>query len=305
LAQRTQEIERLEETHSSVVSGSNAKQLIEKAEKIRDREHRLKPSLRLKTQKEIYEFIHDRGLVSALGGNELPSFISAILGRPWKPSAKGFTGWNEWWSIKISGQSVASISRELEGRNDILATRVFRRTKTFVSDELWPFLDPIVKHHQEPAVKRETFSDLERKLLETIEDEASIRTDRLRRKLRLEGKQNNSKFHRSLTNLESYAMIIGAEDPHPEKHLHANIWQTWDTRTRSRAGGARVSYSEALAKLLGKTFDACVLAREDQVAKWFRWSDDLEMVKEELLRDEFLLKAGPYLISSRVRSVNN
>jgi len=174
-----------------------------------------------------------------------------------------------------------------------------------VSNELWPILDPIVKHYQEPAVKRETFSGLEQKLLETIEDDASIRTDRLRKKLRLEGKQNNSKFHRSLTNLESYAMIIGAEDPHPEKHLHANIWQTWDTRTGNRAGGGRVSYNEALAKLLGKTLDTCVLASEDQLGKWFQWSNDLEEVKAELLRDEVLLKAGPYLISSRVRSVNN
>jgi hypothetical protein len=174
-----------------------------------------------------------------------------------------------------------------------------------VSNELWPILDPIVKHHQEPAVRRETFSGLEQNLLETIEDETSIRTDRLRKKLRLEGKQNNSKFHRSLTNLESYAMIIGAEDPHPEKHLHANIWQTWRTRTGNRAGGGRVSYKEALAKLLGKSLDACVLVREDQLGKWFQWSDDLEMVKEELLRDEVLLKAGPYLISSQVRDVNN
>ena len=159
---------------------STARQLVKKAEEIRVREHRLKPSLRLKTQEEIYKFIHDRGLVSALGGNELPSLISAILGRPWKPSAKGFTGWSDWWSIKISGQSVARVSREIERRRDILATRIFRRTKTFVSDELWPELDSMVKHHQDPAVKWKTFSDLEQKLLETIEDEGSIRTDRLK-----------------------------------------------------------------------------------------------------------------------------
>jgi len=287
------------------VFGSNAKQLIEKAEKIRDREHRLKPSLRLKTREEIYKFIHDRGLVSALGGNELPSFISAILGRPWKPSAKGFTGWNDWWSIKISGQSVARISRGIEGRKDVLATRIFRRTKTFVSDQLWPILDSIVKRHKDPVTKRKTFSDLELKLLETIEAEGSIRTDRLRKQLRLEGKQNNSKFHRSLSNLESYAMIIGVEDPHPEKHLHANIWQTWETRTTKRRGRAMPLYKEALAKLLKKTIDACVLVREDQVGNWFPWGADIELIKEEFLRNEAFLKAGPYLISSQVLGVNN
>jgi len=279
--------------------------LVRNAEEIRVREHRLKPSLRLKTQEEIYEFIHDRGLVSALGGNELPSFISAILGRPWKPSAKGFSEWNDWWSIKISGQSVARVSGAIERREDILAARIFRRTKTFVSDKLWPVLDPIVKHHEELLQRGETLSDLEQRLLKTINEEGSIRTDRLRKKLKLEKKENNSKFHRSLTNLESYAMIIGVEDPHPEKHLHANIWQTWETKTRGRIDRAGLSYEKALAKLLEKTIDVCVLAPEDQVRKWFRWSAEMKAIREELLLKEAILRAGPYLVSSRVRDVNN
>jgi len=162
-----------------------------------------------------------------------------------------------------------------------------------------------VKHHDDSAVRRKTFSDLEHKLLETIEAEGSIRTDRLRKKMRLEGKKNNSKFHRSLTNLESYAMIIGAEDPHPERHLHANIWETWGARTRKRKSGTGLSYREALEKLLEKTIDACVLVREDQVSKWFQWNADTEMIMEGLLRDEVFPRAGPYLVSSRVRCANN
>src|SRR5690348_5085632 len=136
-------------------------QLVRKAEAIRIREHRLKPTLRLKTQDEIVEFIHKQGMVSALGGNELPSFISAILGKPWKPSAKGFSGWMDWWSIKVSGQPVARVSREIEGRKDILATRIFKRTKTFVSNKLWPILDPIVKHHQDFALRHQILSVME------------------------------------------------------------------------------------------------------------------------------------------------
>ena len=278
----------------------NPKQLLKKAEEIRVREHRLKPSLRLKTQDEIYQFIHDRGLVSALGGNELPSFISSILGRPWKPSAKGFSGWNDWWSIKISGQSVARVSGVMERREDILVNRVFRRTKTFVSKEIWPILDTMVKHHQDPTVKERTFSHLELKLLETVETEGSIRTDRLRKQLRLEGKENNSKFHRALMNLESYALIVGAEDPRPERHLHANIWQTWETRTSKEMGRDGPAYPEALGKLLEKTIDACVLAREDKVAKWFQWSRDMEALKEEVLKEGLVVRAGSFLVTARV-----
>jgi hypothetical protein len=280
-------------------------QLIERAEKVRLREHRLKPTLRLKTQPEIIDFIHDKGLVSVLGGNELPSFISAILGKPWKPTAKGFTSWMDWWSIKISGQSVAHVSRDIERRNDILGAKIFRRSKTFVSNKLWPILDPIVKHHQDPAVKRKILSDIELKILETIEAEGSIRTDHLRMKLKFNDKENNSKFHRSLGNLESHALIIGAEDPHPEKHLHANIWQTWDARSREGGDSTRLSYSEALAKLLVKTVDACVLAREDQIGRWFEWNTDMQAVKEQLLLDGAVLRSGRYLVSSKIRNVNN
>jgi hypothetical protein len=276
------------------------RQLLERAEETRVREHRLKPSLRLKTKEEIYRFIHDEGLVSFLGGNELPSFISAILGRSWKPSAKGFSGWADWWSVKISGQPVARVSREIEGKDDILATRIFRRTKTFVSNKIWPILDPVVRHHKELVEKGEILSGLEQRLLNTIEAEGSIRTDMLRKKLRLEAKENNSRFHRALANLESFALIVGVEDPNPEKHLHANIWQLWETRTRGGIGRVGFSYERALAKLLEKTIDACVLVREDQVRKWFQWSSDMEAVKEELLREGLLVRAGSFILTPRV-----
>jgi hypothetical protein len=259
----------------------------------------------LKTQDEIIEFIHDKGLVSALGGNELPSFISAVLGKPWKPTAKGFSSWLDWWSLKISGKRLARVSGEIERREDILASRVFRRSKTFVSNELWPILDPIVRHHKDLLEKGKMLSGLERKLFETIESEGSIRTDLLRKKLKLGARENNSKFHRSLVNLEAYALTIGSEDPHPEKHLHANIWQTWDARTHERTGRNSLSYIEALGKLLAKTIDTCVLAREDQIPKWFRWSTDMQPVKEKLLLDGAVLRSGPYLVSSKALYVNN
>jgi hypothetical protein len=206
----------------------------------------------------------------------------------------------DWWSTKISGQSVAHVSRDIGGRNDILATRIFKRTKTLVSNKVWPIIDPIVKHHQDPAVNRKILSELEVKILEFIESEGPIRTDRLRKKLKLDAQENNSKFHRSLTNLESYTLIVGVEDPNPEKHLHANIWQTWDIRTQKGKSPASLSYSEALSKLLVKTVDACILAREDQIPRWFKWSSDMEVAQKQLLLDGAILKSGQYIVSTKV-----
>ena len=266
--------------------------LIKKAIAKRDREHRLKPSLRLKNTSEIIEFIHDREMVSALGGNELPSFISAILGRPWKPSGKGFKGWLDWWSIKISGERIGKVSEEIERRDDIVATRVFRRSKTFVSEKIWPMIDPIVKHERE----HEHLSPLESNLLKIIEREESIRTDRLRKKLSVETGFGTSLFHRSLANLESYMLIVGAEDPHPERHLHANIWQTWEKRTRAKKRHSPLSYTESVSKLLEETIKTCVIVKDVEVRKWFRWREETEKAKSELLLSNKIVKVGAYLI---------
>jgi hypothetical protein len=65
-------------------------------------------------------------------------------------------------------------------------------------------------------------------------------------------------------------------------------------------GGAGLSYPEALGKLLEKTIDACVLAREDQVEKWFQWSTDMEAVKEGVLKEGLVVRAGAFLVTPRV-----
>ena len=84
--------------------------------------------------------------------------------------------------------------------------------------------------------------------------------------------------------------------------MHANIWQTWNTRTSKRIDRAGLSYNEALAKLLEKTIDACVLAREDQIRNWFQWSDKMEVAKEDLLKSESIVKVGQFVLASRVLS---
>ncbi len=283
----------------------SSKQLLKTAEALRAKEHRRKASLRLKTLDDVYEFIHERQIVSFFGGNELPSLISAILGRQWKPSKKGFAGWNDWWDLKISGKPIPRVSREIESRPDILVNRMFRHTKTLISEKLWPVLSPIVK--QQTALLREgrILSKLERRILETVSAEKTIRTDRLREKLKLEGKENNSQYHRALANLETYSLIIGAEDPNPETHLHANVWQTWDTRTGSKTLKPNLSLEDAAFCLYYNTIDASVLAMENQIGKWFPWNIDAKKITERLLREGSVLRSGPCLITSRVHEVNS
>lgn len=253
----------------------------------------------MKTQSEVIEFIHENGLVSVLGGNELPSLISAILGHSWKPSAKGFTGWTQWWSLKIEGQQLSHLLGSIERRDDILGSRIFRRSKTLIASELWATLDPIVRHQRELANRGKTGpSSLGLNLLKTIESEGSIRTDRLRKQIKLEGKENNYKFHKALLRLESQGLIVGAEDPQPETHLHANIWRTWEERTRGRIGRTSLTYEEALVDLLRRTVDACVIISEEEIDSFYEWGGEMKLTVATLTSDGSIVRDGSYLISA-------
>ncbi|HEY4822168.1 MAG TPA: hypothetical protein VIH83_00600 [Candidatus Bathyarchaeia archaeon] len=273
--------------------------LLKKAQTIREQEHRLKPSLRLKTVEEVVNFIHSKGLVSMLGGNELPSLISALRGKPWKPTGKGFTSWLEWWEIKVSGQDAGHVLMEIPRRKDIIGTRIFRNSKTFVSERLWPILDPIVAHYQDLAKKHKILSQLEWKILDTLAEKGPTRTDRLRVALKLEGKQHTTRFHRSLAQLENHGLIVGYEDPNPEKHLHAAIWNLWDRRIQLPKKTTRPSYQDAMTRLLEKMIEASVLVPEKEVPRWFPWEGSL-LAKEELIKRGRVVREDDYLVTTRI-----
>ena len=275
-----------------------AQEILRKARQLREQEHRVRPDLRLQTLGEIQLFIRDRVIVSVLGGNELPSVISAILGREWKPTGKGFTSWQDWWSVKISGQSAGRILGELERTEDILSTRIFRQSKTLVSERLWPVLDPIVRHYQQLTANHKTLSDMERKILKLLDNKGPTRTDHLRSQLDLEGKQFTGRFHRALSHLESYGLILGYEDPKPKRHLHANIWQVWTRRVQ--VGKSPFSYQEALATLLEKTIDACVFAPVAGMGKWFQWNGHISETIRDLVSDGGVLEVDGYYVAARV-----
>ncbi len=237
------------------------------------------------------------GIVSVLGGNELPSVISSILGREWKPTGKGFSSWEDWWSIKISGQNAGHMLGQLERTEDILSTRIFRQSKTLVSEKLWPVLDPIVKHFQELAANHKILSEPEWKILKLLEDKGPTRTDHLRRQLGLEGKQFTSRFHRALSRLEAYAIILGYEDPKPERHLHANIWQLWTRRVHVEKTAS--SYQESFKRLVEEAIGACVVAPVGGIGKWFQWNGNLSEAIRDLVNDAIVLEVDGYYVASR------
>src|SRR6266704_7014735 len=96
------------------MASKREEKILKNARVLRAKEHKLHQPLRLTTLSQAEQFVQDRGLVSVLGGNELPSIVSAFLGREWRPSGRGFSSWLEWWSIKIEGKSLGRVLPRLE-----------------------------------------------------------------------------------------------------------------------------------------------------------------------------------------------
>ena len=283
------------------MASKREEKILKNARALRASEHRLHQPLRLTTLRQAERFVQDRGLVSVLGGNELPSIVSAFLGREWKPSGRGFSGWLEWWSLKVSGESLGRALSKLERSKVVVPTRIFRRSKTLVSRQLWPSLTPIIKHFSEEASADQAFSKLERSILDLIGRIGPIRTDRLKDELGVHGKTDTGKFHLGLSKLESYALIVGSEDPQPERHLHANIWAHWKSLAPDTKRNLDVSYIDAISQLLEITLDAAVLAPEKEVAKWFLWKQEALEAKEKLLNAGKIIQAEDFLVTPRAQ----
>ncbi len=274
--------------------------LLERARKVREQEHRLRPELRLETLDQVRDFIHAKGFVTMLGGTELPGLVSAILGREWRPSGKGFTAWLDWWDVRISGKDAGHLMMDIPRMKDIIGMRIFRNSKTIVSDRLWPVLDPIIRHYGELVKKRKALSQLEWRILDSLSEEGQMRTDMLRAFLKLEGKMHTSRFHRALSQLESSGLIVGYEDPNPERHLHASIWQPWTERVSSTMKRKPLPYDEALGRLLERTIDAAVLAREKEVDKWFSWEKVATDSVDKLVSRSRVVRVGSFLVPARI-----
>jgi len=253
----------------------------------------------LKSLGEAEEFVRNKKLVSVLGGNELPSIVSAFLGREWKPSGKGFSSWLEWWSLKVSGENLGRALAKLERSKVLVPTRIFRKSKTLVSRESWSAIEPVSQYFSSQVPKHGTFSEFETRIFEYIAEKGSIRTDRLREALGVKTKTESVRFHLGLSRLEGFALIFGVEDPNPERHLHANIWSSWKSLHREIQPVRSLSYHEGVGQLLLEALDSAVLASEKEVAKWFQWKQSTLECKEELLNSERIIQAGDFLVTPR------
>ena len=241
--------------------------------KLRQHHHRLTPERKLKSVEEAKLFIHEVGLATLAGGNGLPSLFQAVQGEPYKPGSRGFGTWpkNQWWW-----------GSELAKAQDILYAKILYGKGLFISKELWPTFDTIVRYilsdlEAERYEKYQVASDC-KSLLQYLKANGPTRTDILRKSLGYTDPEQNKKFRLIKQQLESLGVIIGRE-AELEAHVHVDILSRWDQRFPSPlAPTPRVprghAFLLALEDFLHSSIHSAVLAPERIAVKWFHWSQE-------------------------------
>ena len=132
-----------------------------------------------------------------------------------------------WWSHKLA-QTIFSVSEMLDDHADVMIMKLISGKVTFVHRELWNHIYSIGVAREEWQLKK--LSTTAKRLLEMLDGEGQIQTDKLGTKL-------GPKPGDTARELE-LRLLIHADQIHTESGRHAKVLETWDAwakRVRFRA----------------------------------------------------------------------
>lgn len=176
---------------------------------------------------------------------QLPSVCSLIAGEPMRGS---------WWSHPMA-QVIFQVNEKLEDHPDVLITKLVSGKVTFVHRSLWSELLAIGMAREDWQMKG--LSDAAGKLLATIAENGSLRTDQLDpMDQSLAKKAKPGEIAKELER----KLLVHAEQIHTSTGAHAKLLETWDhwsgrkqfSRDEISAGEARRKLDERLKDLNGK-----------------------------------------------------
>ena len=176
---------------------------------------------------KVFQELKDSGLL-LLSDSNLPSVSGLIAGEKFRGS---------WWAHK-EAQTIFAVSEMLEDHKDILIVKLISDKVTFVHRELWGRIYSIGVAREDWQLKN--LSPAAKLLLETVDDEGSLQTNKL-------GKKFASKPGDVARELE-LRLLVHAEQKHSESGAHTKVLQTWDTWAKSVGLRARAN-SASVARL--------------------------------------------------------
>ena len=143
-----------------------------------------------------------------VSGNEIPD-LRRLVG--------GHTSKGSWWADPAAHQ-IFAINAQLEDHPDVVITRLVSRKVTFVHRTLWNRMFAVATARDDWQL--EGLSTAAKKLLEAIDKEECIRTD----KLNSHGKTKPGDLAREL----ELRLLIHSDQVHTELGKHAKLVETWN-----------------------------------------------------------------------------
>jgi hypothetical protein len=180
---------------------------------------------------------------------KLPSVCTLITGEALHGS---------WWSHPLA-QVIFHVNEQLEDHNDVLITKLISGKVTFVHRKLWSGLFAVARTREPWQMKG--LSGSARSLLQMIDEQGSLRTDRISWP-----KSDKTKPGAVARELEKKLLIHG-EQFHSESGAHAKLLETWEHWAKRKgfeasvitAEQAKTTIEESLRKL-NKEFQAAAKA---------------------------------------------
>jgi hypothetical protein len=250
----------------------------------RDFECRLTPDRALQTLDEAEAFLRSRGLLTRTADSSLPSLYEACHEEAYRPGSPGFAEWprTKWpWFGKL-------------GDRGYLILAVHRGKNLVVTDGIATLLDPICR----AEIKRMRAADPDwRRLLDHLADVGPSNLEDLRVELELKPKE--LKLLRSP--LERCGAIVSRslEVTTGAGPVHSSELARWD-QVYSGPGDGCIHLHHSLQELLHASVRAAVVAREDELRRWFSWQwywD--ETLVDELVLDGRLVRVDGHVAAAR------
>jgi len=237
----------------------------------RRHECRLTPDRALRSIDEAEGFLVDRGLLTRSADCSLPSLFEACHEDPYAPASPGF---GQWPATKFPwfGELGA-------GGYAILA--IHNGKSLLVTPGVAALLDPICRAELERMVRADP--DWAR-LLQHLADAGPSELEDLRTELQLKPKE--LKALRSP--LERCGAIVSRSIVYEEPHRHTSELARWDQVFPEASGDG------GLEAVVVAGVRAAVVARENELARWFswRWYWESDLV-DRLVEDGLLERPAP------------
>jgi hypothetical protein len=224
---------------------------------------RLTPDRTLAGLEEAEEFVRERGIVTGTADCSLPSLHTAIHEEPYRPGGRGFAAYPKtkwWWAGALAQQP------------DVHDLKIHRGKGVLVSGEVAARADPLAREELSRAERGEYGEDAAR-LVVHLSSAGPSAVDDLRDELGLQAKALRAARDR----LERVGAVVSKGlrlEAAEGGHRHSSELWRWDQLFPQASGQG------GLADLLVTGVRAAVVAPEREVASWFSWRADRQLLEQ-------------------------